>query len=176
MLINAGYEITYECEQPTPMLLVLNIHPSRLPDLRTPQRLQFTPEIRGEDYTDGFGNTCTRIVAPPGRTTICTQFTIHDSGIPDPVAPDAIQHPVESLPTETLVFLLGSRYCDTDHMTELAWSLFSNTPPGWARVQAEQLPHAASPVGERRSHTSACATPNAQSSLPTPSGPSNRYA
>jgi hypothetical protein len=121
MLINAGYEITYECEHPTPMLLVLNIHPSRLPDLRSPQRLQFTPDIRAEDYTDGFGNTCTRIVAPPGRTTIATQFTIHDSGIPDTVAPEAIQHPVESLPTDTLVFLLGSRYCDTDHMTELAY-------------------------------------------------------
>ena len=136
MLIKAGYEITYECEQPTPMLLALSIHPSRLSDLRTPHLIRFTPELRAEHYIDGFGNTCTRIVAPPGRTSISTQFTIQDSGAPDIVAREAPQHAVQDLPPETLVFLLGSRYCDTDHMTELAWSLFSNTPPGWARVQA----------------------------------------
>jgi transglutaminase-like putative cysteine protease len=136
MLIKAGYEITYECAQPTPMLLVLSVHPSRLRDLTTPQQIVFTPRIRSEEYVDGFGNICTRIVAPPGRTTISTEFAIEDSGEPDMVVPDAPQHPVEDLPAETLVFLLGSRYCDTDHLTELAWSLFSATPPGWARVQA----------------------------------------
>ena len=50
--------------------------------------------------------------------------------------PDAEQHPVEDLPDDVLVFLLGSRYCETDRLSDTAWSLFGDTPPGWARVQA----------------------------------------
>jgi transglutaminase-like putative cysteine protease len=36
----------------------------------------------------------------------------------------------------TLVFLLGSRYCDTEKFSQTAWSLFGQTPSGWGRVQA----------------------------------------
>ena len=136
MLIRAGYEITYECAQATPMLLVLTIHPSRTRDLRSPHRIHFDPPVVGVDYVDGFGNVCTRIVAPAGRTTLSADFIVHDSGKPDLVVPDAPQHDVQDLPTDTLVYLLGSRYCDTEHMTELAWQLFANTPSGWPRVQA----------------------------------------
>ena len=136
MLIRAGYELTYECPQPTPMLLALSIHPSRVPDLHTPQEIAFSQPVWRRDYLDSFGNTCTRIVAPPGRTTISTDFLVADSGEPDQVVPHAEQLPIESLPDDTLVYLLGSRYCDTDHLTELAWQLFGNTPLGWPRVQA----------------------------------------
>lgn len=136
MLIRAGYEIAYECAQPTPMLLVLSVHPSRRADLRSPERMTFSPPIPAEDYVDGFGNVCTRLLAPAGRATISTDFVIEDSGEPDPVVADAPQHAVQDLPTETLVYLLASRYCDTEHMTELAWKLFSSSPPGWPRVQA----------------------------------------
>ncbi|MGZ9065848.1 MAG: transglutaminase-like domain-containing protein, partial [Burkholderiales bacterium] len=136
MLIRAGYEITYECAQATPMLLVLSVHPGRMPDLRTPHHIAVTPQVRAEDYIDGFGNLCTRVVAPPGRTIISTEFIVEDSGRADAVVPDACQHAVDDLPSDTLVFLLGSRYCDTEHLTELAWRLFSKTPPGWSRVQA----------------------------------------
>ena len=136
MLIRCGYEISYECRDPTPMLLVLNVHPSRMRDLKTPQNMVFTPDILHEHYVDGFGNVCTRIVAPEGLTTISNDFLIQDSGEPDAVAPDAQQHAVQDLPKDTLVFLLGSRYCDTDHMHDLAWNLFAQTRPGWERVQA----------------------------------------
>ena len=136
MRIRAGYEITYNCMQPTPMLLVLSVHPSRLQDVDGPHRINFSPVIGATEYRDMFGNICHRIVAPPGRLTISTEFVISDSGTPDPVVPEAAQHPVEELPDETLVFLLGSRYCETDRLSDLAWSLFGGTPPGWARVQA----------------------------------------
>ena len=36
MLIQAGFKISFECPAPTPMLLQLNIHPSRSGDLRSP--------------------------------------------------------------------------------------------------------------------------------------------
>ncbi|UHD45799.1 transglutaminase family protein [Aureimonas altamirensis] len=135
MKIRAGFTLGYECPQPTPMLLVLNIHPSRRGDLLTDQTLQFDQPIEAWGYTDGFGNACTRIMAPAGITTISTAFEIYDDGQPDIVALDAVQHEIKDLPDEVLVFLLGSRYCDTDRLADLAWSLFADTPPGWVRVQ-----------------------------------------
>jgi transglutaminase-like putative cysteine protease len=50
--------------------------------------------------------------------------------------PDARQVPVEELPEEALVFLLVSRYCDSDRLLDLAWSLFGHTKPGWSRLKA----------------------------------------
>ncbi|AJD42118.1 transglutaminase family protein [Rhizobium sp. SEMIA 4085] len=136
MKIRAGFTIGYECVQPTPMLLVLNVHPSRRPDLLTDQVLSFSQPIAAWNYTDGFGNSCTRIVAPPGLTTISTVFEIYDSGQPDAVPLDAQQHEIKDLPDDVLVFLLGSRYCDTDRLSDFAWATFSQTKPGWPRVQA----------------------------------------
>jgi transglutaminase-like putative cysteine protease len=88
-----------------------------------------------EGYRDPFGNWCSRLVAPPGRFTLGTNTVIRDRGNPEPARPDAIQHQVQHLPAETLQFLLGSRYCETDRLSEEAWRLFKNTPLGWQRVQ-----------------------------------------
>jgi len=98
MQIKAGYEIEYECPQPTPKLLVLSIHPSRFPDLSTPHVIQFDPPIPSKNYEDGFGNICTRIVAPAGRLKIFADFQIGDTGLPDFVPLKAAQTPVEQLP------------------------------------------------------------------------------
>jgi transglutaminase-like putative cysteine protease len=136
MKIRAGFDVAYECWQPTPMLLVLNVHPSRRVDLLTEQALSFDRDIEAWDYIDGFGNACSRITAPPGLTTISTRFDIYDTGQPDITAWDAIQHDIKDLPDEVLVFLLGSRYCETDRLSEVAWKLFGPTPLGWARVRA----------------------------------------
>ena len=136
MQIRAGYEIAYSCEQPTPMLLVLSVHPSRFADLQTPAELTLSPNVSKQDYQDGFGNICTRLIAPPGVLTISSDFIISDSGKPDVVDLDAEQHAIQDLPEDTLVYLLGSRYCETDRLADTAWSLFGNTPPGWQRVQA----------------------------------------
>jgi transglutaminase-like putative cysteine protease len=136
MQIRAGYEIIYECPQATPMILMLTVHPSRRGDLVTPHTITFDPPVTAHDYSDMFGNVCTRIVAPAGRLTIGADFTINDHGRPDKVAREAQQVLVQDLPSDTLVYLLGSRYCDTDHLSNTAWSLFGNGPTGWARVQA----------------------------------------
>jgi transglutaminase-like putative cysteine protease len=136
MRIRAGYEIAYECLRPTPMLLTISVHPSRLPDLVSPQTITFDPPVPARDYTDGFGNTCTRIVAPEGRIAVATDFVIGDSGAPDADFTSAHQHPVEDLPDDMLVYLLGSRYCETDRLSDTAWSLFGATPLGGKRVQA----------------------------------------
>ncbi|MUZ73930.1 transglutaminase family protein [Agrobacterium vitis] len=136
MKIRAGFRIGYECQQETAMLLVLNIHPSRRTDLLQDQVLSFDRSIEAWGYFDGFGNACSRIVAPPGLTTISTEFEIYDSGLPDPVPENAWQHDIKDLPDDVLVFLLGSRYCDTDRLSDFAWKTFSFTPLGWPRVKA----------------------------------------
>lgn len=136
MKIRVGYEILYDCPQPTPMLLTVSIHFSRVSDIVVPDHLIAQPSIPITAYRDGFGNWCSRIVAPKGRLRLTANAVVNDTGEPDSVAPSARQHPVEELPEETLVFLLGSRYCDTDRLSQAAWDLFGKSPPGWARVQA----------------------------------------
>ena len=136
MQIRAGYELVYDFPKPTPLILTLNVHFSRASDLLRPDYLITQPSLPMSGYRDGFGNWCTRLVAPQGRLSLSTDTLVHDSGLPEPVVPDAWAHQVQYLPEETLVFLLGSRYCETDQLSEVAWNLFSATPPGWARVQA----------------------------------------
>jgi len=134
--IAIGYELIYQLPQATPMLLVLNVHHSRVADIIVPDILTTTPHVPVTTYRDGFGNWCSRLVAPAGRFRLASAGTVWDAGLPDPQYPDAGQHEVQDLPVETLEFLLGSRYCETDELTETAWALFGHTPPGWARVQA----------------------------------------
>ena len=136
MLLRVGYDVSYSCPQPTPMILLLNIHFSRASDVVTPDHLVVSPSVPVHGYRDGFGNWCTRIVAPAGNTRLHSEARLHDSGLADPSAPAARQIPVEYLPEETLTFLLGSRYCETDRLQQLAWSLFGTGPQGWWRVQA----------------------------------------
>ena len=118
------------------MVLMLSIELARVGDLLSEHRIGFSPDVASHDYVDMFGNTCTRIVVPPGLIEIRNDFLIADSGLPDAVAPDARQLEVGELPDDVLIYLLGSRYCDTQKLSELAWSLFGSVMPGWQRVQA----------------------------------------
>jgi transglutaminase-like putative cysteine protease len=136
MQIRVGYELIYDCPQPTPMVLMLNVHHSRVADIVIPDQLTTEPAIPIHAYHDGFGNWCSRIVAPSGRVRIASTAVVNDNGTPDPIVASASQHAVQDLPDDTLVFLLGSRYCETDLLSEIAWQLFGHTPLGWARVQA----------------------------------------
>ncbi len=136
MKIRIGFDIAYECTQPTPILLSLRVHPSRVSDLDAPDTLQSNPPLSIREYRDGFGNICSRAVMPQGLTHFFTDTIINDSGLPDPIVPDARELPIPDLPSEVLVYLLGSRYCETDKLSDTAWNLFGRTPPGWARVQA----------------------------------------
>ena len=136
MLIRAGYDIAFQTDRATPMLASLSIHPSRNKDLRTAQRIMTTPDIPIYDYVDSFGNICTRLILPPGETTISTGFLIEDPFQPDIVVPGAPQVPIHQLPDDVMLYLLGSRYCETDRLSDSAWALFGNLAGrGWALVQ-----------------------------------------
>jgi transglutaminase-like putative cysteine protease len=136
MKIRLGYEIVYTHPQPTPMVVMLNIHYSRVAHLLIPDHLITQPAIPVSQYRDVFGNWCSRMVAPAGTTTFTANALIYDPGTVDYYDTMAIQHDVNLLPDECLQFLLGSRYCETDRLMDIAWGNFAHTQPGWARVQA----------------------------------------
>ena len=136
MLIKIGYDIEFELPGPTPMVLMLYVHPSRQADLRAEEKILVEPAMPLTDFTDLYGNRCARVFAPAGNVRFSLETTIEDSGQPDLVCPDAIQHNVQDLPDEALPFLLTSRYCEVDKLTDIAWQLFGATPPGWARAKA----------------------------------------
>jgi len=136
MQIRLGYELNYNFPDSTPMILALSVHYSRASDLIIPDYLTTDPSVPIGGYRDSFGNWCTRLVAPSGRIRIKTDALIRDTGLPDAILADAQQSAVQDLPEETLVFLLGSRYCETDLLSQAAWDMFGQSQPGRARVQA----------------------------------------
>ena len=136
MQLRVGFELAYQCARPTPMILALSIHYSRASDLVRPDHLLTDPPVHIAAYRDLFGNWCSRLVAPAGRFVVSSDALVRDTGLVDAVAPYAAQVPVEHLPESTLVYLLGSRYCETDQLSEFAWEKFGSGPTGWARVQA----------------------------------------
>jgi transglutaminase-like putative cysteine protease len=135
MLIRLGYDIELELSKPMMVVAVLNVHPSRTADLLEPDDIQISPVAARSEYLDTFGNRCTRILAQQGSLRLSSSTLIQDSGQPDPVDWTAAQVPVEKLPNETLRFLLASRYCEVDKLSDLAWNQFGNMT-GWQAVQA----------------------------------------
>jgi transglutaminase-like putative cysteine protease len=136
MLIRYGYEITITCPQPTALVCLLSVHESRAADIRAPESTFTNPSVPVTTYRDLFGNTCRRLVAPTGDLTMWGDATLEDSGLHDIVASGAREMPVAELPDECLVYLMGSRYCETDRLSQIAWDLFGSVTPGWSRVQA----------------------------------------
>jgi len=136
MLIRYGYEIEVICARPTPLICLMSVQVDRLQDLCMPETATATPFAPMSTYHDSYGNLCPRLVAPAGEIVLKADATIRDGGGYDPVFPDADESPVESLPNEILLYLLGSRYCETDKLSQAAWDLFGHLPPGWSRVQA----------------------------------------
>ncbi|MGO4854169.1 transglutaminase-like domain-containing protein [Phaeovulum sp. W22_SRMD_FR3] len=136
MRIKLGCRFRLQLPQPTPLIAVLNVHYSRAGDLEHPDHLATNPRVPMRGYRDSFGNWCTRMVAPAGEFILSSDAIIADSGLTDPVPPTGGETAVEALPDEAIPFLLGSRYCDTDMLSNEAWRLFQDTAPGGARVQA----------------------------------------
>ena len=136
MLIRYGYEISISCPQPTPLVCLLAVHEERKADIRVPETVFTVPDTPTTTYLDLFGNRCRRLVAPAGDLTLWGDATIEDDGKLDPVISGARETPVADLPDDCLVYLMGSRYCETDRLSQVAWDTFGNVAPGWGRVQA----------------------------------------
>ena len=136
MLIKGGFNFAFDCNTFTPILLMMHVRPERAHDFVEPELFTLVPNIPCSTHRDAFGNICTRLIAPPGHTSIWNRFLISDPGLPEELPTGAYQHPVHELPEDTLQFLLGSRYCETQKLSDLAWALFGGYAEGWPRVQA----------------------------------------
>ncbi|HEY9825408.1 MAG TPA: transglutaminase family protein [Stenomitos sp.] len=136
MLIHFGYEIIFNLPQSIPLLLKLYTHPSVADKLKQPEQLQLWPNTDFNEFYDDFGNRCVRVLAPQGQLRIWNDAVIEDSGRPDVVDQTAQQISAFDLPSSTLQYLLNSRYCEVDLLSDAAWNLFGDLPPGWSRVQA----------------------------------------
>ena len=136
MLIRAGYDLAFRAYTPTPMISLLSVRPDRLADLRTPHTIDNDRGMALLDFTDAYGNICTRFTLQPGVTRLSCDFMIEDSGLTDPQSPHAQQHDVADLPADVLMYLSGSRYCETDMLSNAAWGMFGYINSGWDRVQA----------------------------------------
>ena len=136
MLIRVGYDIAFECPRPIPMMLMLDTRPEWDAGIVRPGRFRTEPEVPVDDFVDTYGNRCKRLVASAGLFRLTDDAVFEDSGKPDAVHREAVQHPVEELPPEVLQFLLASRYCEVDRLSDIAWNLFAGAPMGWGRVQA----------------------------------------
>jgi transglutaminase-like putative cysteine protease len=136
MLIETGFEIEYVAAAPTPMVIMLSIHPSREDDIVGAETIVTDPHVPIGYYKDSFGNVCGRLTAPAGLIRLKGHALVRDTGLHDAIPSDAEQWPIERLPDECLLYLMASRYCETDKFGDIAWSLFKDTQPGWSRVQA----------------------------------------
>jgi transglutaminase-like putative cysteine protease len=136
MHIRFGYEFLYATPVPTHMILMLHSHLGRGQQYVVADTMQISRTLPRKSFTDGFGNTCTRLELPAGPTRISADGLIEDSGQPEPIALTAHEHPVRELPFDVLQFLLSSRYCDTEVLMAEAWRLFGHLHPGWTRIQA----------------------------------------
>jgi transglutaminase-like putative cysteine protease len=136
MIIEAGYKISFQCPARTPMLLQLNVHPTRASDLQSPDVIKADPPLGMSAYVDHYGNWVTRLEAPAGLITFENRFQIYDSGEPEVTPPSNALTPITQLPDEVLLYLVSSRYCDSDALADFAWSKFQNIGGGYARVKA----------------------------------------
>ena len=146
MLILSEFDIQFHLPFSTPMVALLNLHPSLAPRLRSADELRIehlasadpaeNVVIPSTSYFDSFGNRCARFVAPAGHLKLSSENTIDAEPTPDPVYASARQLRIEDLPSEVLQFLLASRYCEVDRFVPIAQDLFGSVPEGWARATA----------------------------------------
>jgi transglutaminase-like putative cysteine protease len=136
MRIRYGFDIKISVTQPTPLISLLDIHDDRRGDIVRESVFTATPPVMVSSYIDQFGNRCRRLVAPQGDFSLALDGLINDTGKLDAIDPNAPELPVKDLPDDVIVYLLGSRYCETDRLSELAWKQFGTMKPGWARVEA----------------------------------------
>jgi transglutaminase-like putative cysteine protease len=136
MLIRLGYDIQFDLPAPVSFVAMLHVHPSRTGDLREPDQMLVEPAVEIDSYVDSHGNICTRFDAPAGPLRLSNSTLIEDSGEPDPIAPEAVEHSVSELPSDVLRYLMSSRYCEVDSLSAIALDLFGHLPRGWSRVHA----------------------------------------
>jgi transglutaminase-like putative cysteine protease len=135
MYIRVGCEFRYEATWPTPTVMLVQPHPDYEQQV-VYEDWQFTPDLTLSSFHDVYNNRSQRLLLPTGAQVVRYDALVRVGNSADEVAPEAQQMPIEALPDDVLHYLLPSRFCLSDVLSNTAWQLFGQTEPGWARVQA----------------------------------------
>jgi transglutaminase-like putative cysteine protease len=136
MLIEYGYNIEIELLQPSAIILAMDVHCSERQKIVRESQLKVSQDVIIEPFIDRNGNMLRRLEALPGLLSVQLSGIFTCGGEADVVNHSADLWPVARLPPEVLPFLRGSRYCETDLLSDFAWEKFGLIQGGWARVQA----------------------------------------
>ena len=136
MKIRVGFEMIYECPQPTPMIFNLNVHFTRVSDLVGRDDLVFDPPVPMAAYRDSFGNWCTRIVAPKGRTRVSADAIVNDTGAPDVDRSRGATASCAGAPRGDAAFPARESVLRDRSPVRHGVESLRQAPTGWGRVQA----------------------------------------
>ena len=133
--IAIGCRFQFDVANPTHAVVLVEPHVDEEWRVRD-TRFSIKPAVPMAIYGDLFGNRCRRLTLPAGPVELQFTATVDETGAPDDSAADARELDPAELPDDALVFLLPSRYCQSDQVASFAFEQFGPVSPGWARVQA----------------------------------------
>jgi transglutaminase-like putative cysteine protease len=136
MRIRYGFDITLELAQPSTILAMMDVHSDFRRHIAEETELELSPAMAAEHFVDSRGNVVRRLCAPAGAASLRLHGVFRCDGREDEVDEAANIVAASDLPPETLPYILPSRYCETDLLSEFAWANFGAISGGWARVQA----------------------------------------
>lgn len=134
MRLDAGCELIFDVQAPTPMVLMLRPR-SGYGQWVAREEYALEPWVIGTEYTDHYGNLCQRLVAPQGPFRIHTTAQVESADVID-VHPGTPFTPTQELPDTVLQFLLPSRYCQSDMLGSLAQEIVADATPGYDQAEA----------------------------------------
>ena len=136
MLIRYGFDIDIQLWQPTTLITAMDVHRSQRNAIVEENEFQTSTGARVQTWDDDEGNKFRRLSGGPGILGLQLNGVVVNSGALDDRDLDAELVPVQNLPSDTLPYLRNSRYCETDLLSNFAWSAFGSIAGGYARVQA----------------------------------------
>jgi transglutaminase-like putative cysteine protease len=136
MQIRYGFDIALELSQPSTILAMMDVHSDFRDRIAKETELELSPAMTAERFVDSRGNIVRRLHAPAGAASLRLKGVFRCEGREDEVDEAANTVAASTLPPETLPFLLPSRYCESDLLSDFAWANFGAISGGWAQVQA----------------------------------------
>ena len=132
--VRVGCEFVHLAAVDTPT--VLQVEPrDAAPICLAWQEWSMEPQSRLRRYRDLYGNPCTRVVLPAGRSALRYDAVVLVADAAEDADEHARELPPDDLPDEVLLYTLPSRYCLPDMLGDEAWSRFGGMPRGYPRVR-----------------------------------------
>ncbi|NHN39113.1 transglutaminase family protein [Pseudomaricurvus alcaniphilus] len=134
MWLRTSCDLSFDISVPTPFVLMLRPR-SGAQQWVAREEYRLVPSIAAYEVTDGYGNLCQRLIAPPGTFSVHTNADVMTADQVDE-APGACFVEIQNLPEEVLTYLLPSRYCESDRFNKMTSSITSGQWAGYDQVAA----------------------------------------